>query len=412
MASDLLAERNHPMPQDYPEGPPTTPDGVEPNPRQEYPDFRARHHEQQAELRRRLVEFWGRLYLHTPHVFMTKVLVGLNVAVFVVMVLRGVSPAKPTAQDLLPWGANYGPYTLSGQWWRLVTCTFLHFGILHIGFNMWALWSVGPMVERLLGNMGFLVMYLVSGVIGSTVSVLWQPMIVGAGASGAVFGVVGALLGYLVRQRDSVPVVVLAQFKQSLVPFLIYNLLFGLVPGIDMSAHVGGFVAGFVCGLIQSQPLGAPRIGRLPRNILVAVAGPGLAALLLTGLGMPVVDPDAEVRRAGETEKKVLDLVRAADEKMRRGQISPEEFAGLLETQAIPEWSPAREQLLQIRGLPGKAQQRIAKLIEYMEDREQGWKLEAEALRENSPTKMQQAEEKQRAANRLVEQMKGDESEW
>jgi membrane associated rhomboid family serine protease len=343
---------------------------------------------------------------------MTQVLVGLNVAVFAVMTLRGVSPVNPTAQDLLPWGANFGPYTLSGQWWRLESSTFLHFGILHIGLNMWALWSIGPVVERLLGNTGFLVMYLVSGVLGSTASVLWNPIIVGAGASGAVFGVVGALLGYLIRQRDSVPMVILTQFKQSLVPFLIYNLLFGLVPGIDLSAHVGGFVAGFVCGLIQSQPLGAPAIGRLPRNLLVAVAGPGLAALLITGLGKPVVDPDAEVRRAGETEKKVLDLVRAADEKMRRGQITAEQFAGVLEAQAIPEWSRAREQLLQIHGLPDKAQKRVAKLIDYMEDREQGWKLEAEALRENNQLKMQQAEEKQRAANRLVEQMKGEESEW
>jgi rhomboid protease GluP len=396
------------MPEEFPQGPSRVPDGYQRTVHPDYADHVRQAHEQQAELRRRLVEFWGRLYLHTPRVFVTKVLVGLNVAVFVVMMLAGVSATSPSGKALLRWGANYGPLTLDGQWWRLITCMFLHFGVLHLGFNMYALWSVGPMVERLLGNSGFLIMYLVAGVLASTVSVLWHPVAYGAGASGAVFGVVGALLGYLVRQRDSVPVVVLAQFKQSLIPFLIYNLLFGLVPGIDMSAHVGGFCAGFLCGLVQSQPLGAPRIGRLPRNLLVALAGPALAALLITRFGGKVADPDEEVSQALESEHKAVAVFAAAAQQMNQHQIRPQQFASILEAQAIPELAKARERLLGLKGLSTEGQQYVAKLIEYMQTREQGWRLLAEGYREGDRMKQSRGEEQLEAAMRMLDELNKD----
>ena len=97
---------------------------------------------------------------------------------------------------VLEWGANFGPKTMDGQWWRLFTSMFLHFGIIHIGFNMWVLWNVGRLVERLVGNFGFALLYVVSGLLGSVASLAWNPTTISAGASGAVFGVVGALIGF------------------------------------------------------------------------------------------------------------------------------------------------------------------------------------------------------------------------
>ena len=83
----------------------------------------------------------------------TPTLVAMNVAIFLAMVSLGVSATTPRAWELLPFGANFGGYTVDGQWWRLLTSTFLHFGVLHIGFNMWCLWSLGRLAERMFGEL-------------------------------------------------------------------------------------------------------------------------------------------------------------------------------------------------------------------------------------------------------------------
>jgi rhomboid protease GluP len=100
----------------------------------------------------------------------TVVLIALNVLVFVVMVLQGVSVVSPTADSVLKWGADYGPLTLRGQWWRMVVSTFLHFGIIHLLFNMFVLFNIGLFMESLAGRVAFLVLYLVCGLGGSAAS--------------------------------------------------------------------------------------------------------------------------------------------------------------------------------------------------------------------------------------------------
>jgi len=123
-----------------------------------------------------------------PRVFVTWVLIAINLAVFVLMVIRGVGLMDPSIDSLLKWGADFGPLTTHGQWWRMLTSTFVHVGILHIAMNMYILLVSGPFVERLYGNVGFAVLYLLSGLGGSLVSLAWHPMLVSAGASGAIFG--------------------------------------------------------------------------------------------------------------------------------------------------------------------------------------------------------------------------------
>ena len=135
----------------------------------------------------------------------TIVLIVLNVLVFLMMVLQGVSIFSPTADSVLRWGADYGPLTLHGQWWRMVVSTFLHFGLIHLLFNMFVLFSIGLFLESLAGRVPFVVLYLVCGLGGSAASLAWHPSIVSAGASGAIFGLYGALLGFLVRHRGSIP---------------------------------------------------------------------------------------------------------------------------------------------------------------------------------------------------------------
>lgn len=151
-------------------------------------------------------EFGAKLQAITPTILVTPALVGLNVLVFLAMIMGGVHPFEPTTGSLLQWGANYGPMTVSGgQWWRLAASMYLHVGLIHLAFNMFVLWQAGGFIERLLGNAGFLIVYTASGLAGALVSVAWHPYVVSAGASGAIFGLYGALLGYLVVRATQFP---------------------------------------------------------------------------------------------------------------------------------------------------------------------------------------------------------------
>src|SRR2546430_2092972 len=120
-----------------------------------------------------------------PRPIITRLLVGLNVAVFIATAVAGVSVIDPSGEALLRWGADFGPRTLSGEPWRLLTSTFLHFGIIHLALNMWCLWALGTLAEPLFGWPAFLLLYLLSGLGGSVLSMLGHPLAGGAGGSGA-----------------------------------------------------------------------------------------------------------------------------------------------------------------------------------------------------------------------------------
>jgi rhomboid protease GluP len=235
----------------------------------------------------RAAEFARTLTRLTPRAFVTPTFVALNVLVFAAMAASGVNVFDPTAADLIRWGADYGPKTGNGQWWRLLTAAFVHAGLLHLLFNMWALLGAGVMVERLAGNVGFALLYLVSALAGSVASVCWHPQLVCVGASGAVFGVYGALLGFLLRCRGAVPAEALAPLRNSGAAFLVYNLAFGVLhPQVDVAAHVGGLAAGFLAGLALGQaPVPEARAGRPARNLAVGAAG--FLLLLVAMVGVP-----------------------------------------------------------------------------------------------------------------------------
>ncbi len=133
---------------------------------------------QQAHMR-----FWQRLIELTPHTLVTPTIVAVNAVIFVLMAIDSGAIFTFRGETLLKWGANFGPWTLDGEWWRLLTCTFVHGGLIHIGLNMWVLWDIGQFVERLAGNVGFLLLYVLSGLFGSLASVYWNPEVLSVGAS-------------------------------------------------------------------------------------------------------------------------------------------------------------------------------------------------------------------------------------
>ncbi len=184
----------------------------------------------------------------------TQAIFGINVAVFVAMVLAGVSITQPTMGQLWHWGANYGPLTIGGQWWRLLSCVFVHIGIIHIGFNMWCLWGLGKLAESVYGHWTFAAVYLITGIAASVTSLAWNPAGTSAGASGAIFGIAGALVASFYLGEFSMPKAAVSGLLRSVLVFVGYNLVFGAMSGhTDNAAHVGGLVSGLILGALIAK---------------------------------------------------------------------------------------------------------------------------------------------------------------
>ena len=199
----------------------------------------------------------------------TYLLVGINCAIFLLMVFGGVSPTGPTSQQLLHWGATNPQYVLAGgEWFRLVTATFVHIGIIHLATNMWCLWNLGLLGEPLLGAPGLIAVYLLTGAAGNLLSVaVNNPYTVGAGASGAVFGLAGVLILLLKSKYLPVPPSELQGLRRSVIYFAVLNFAIGAgtlflpasMPKIDNFAHLGGFLSGVAIGVPLVPKIGAGR---------------------------------------------------------------------------------------------------------------------------------------------------------
>jgi rhomboid protease GluP len=215
----------------------------------------------------------------------TLALLAINIAIFIIMVASGISWINPQTGQVLRWGADYGPYTLSGQYWRLVTSMFLHFGIIHIFGNMWCLWSLGQLAEKLLDSVSLLGLYLVTGIGASLLSLSWDPMRVSAGASGAIFGIAGALISVLYFGKLGLQPAGVRKLLGYVVRFAVLNLLFGLQGHIDNMAHLGGLVTGLLAGLFLARTFSvAPEERSARRRVVLAVS-----AVLVMLLFVPVI---------------------------------------------------------------------------------------------------------------------------
>jgi membrane associated rhomboid family serine protease len=175
----------------------------------------------------------------------TMTLIGINVGIYLLQLAGGAS-VNANSGWIFEHGALYGPLVAQGDWYRLLTAAFLHYGPLHLGLNMLALWWIGRPLESYLGPVRYLLLYLVSGLAGSAGALLLTPTGVTVGASGAIYGVLGAAI-VLERQGTYV-------LGGSALTLLIVNLAFSFaVPGISIGGHLGGAAAGALCILALSR---------------------------------------------------------------------------------------------------------------------------------------------------------------
>jgi rhomboid protease GluP len=216
----------------------------------------------------------------------TQVLVILNCLVFAYTVFAGAGLMAVNAPLLVKFGTNFGPLTLNGQWWRLFTSLFLHFGLFHLALNMWALWNVGQLAERLYGSPYFLVLYIFAGLCGSLLSLYWHPNLNSAGASGAIFGVLGALFAFMVNPKTRIPASIAAAERNSALIFIFYNLINGFaLANIDNAAHIGGLLGGMAMGWLLARPVDVEaRQNPVPRLALATFLG----LVLILALSWPL----------------------------------------------------------------------------------------------------------------------------
>lgn len=290
--------------------------------------------------------FHERLHARTPSTWALYAVMAVNVGVWLLNLLGGLSAMKPTSAELFAWGANSTTAVVrDGEWWRLLTATALHAGVMHLALNMVALWDAGRQVCRWFGNGQFLLIYLGSALAGSALSLHFSAQqAVSVGASGAVFGVLGALMAGVYQHRERVPRAMATRLLTSQGLFVVLMLAQGFASqGVDNAAHVGGLVAGAVMAwlLIERVDERAGVTQRFGHQVLaVAVTALGVGGLVWSA--QPGVDhPERFATQA--MLREVLPPLRAAETALqadanarREGRLPHDRFLDALERRHIP----------------------------------------------------------------------------
>jgi len=301
-------------------------------------------------------DFEARLKQLTPVTWALYLVVGLNVAVWLANLGAGISAFKPLPSELLAWGANSAASVVEDhQYWRLLTAAFLHGGFLHLALNMLGLWEAGKQLNRLHGNFQFLLIYLASALTGSALSLHFSAQqSVAVGASGAVFGVLGALLVAMHQHRGQIPGLVSKNVMTSQGVFLAYALVQGFSKqGIDNAAHVGGLIAGCVLAWLLTEKIAA--VATPVRRLSTAAIGTLLSGVAVAALVVTTPTPAVHHRQlfafqAGLT--RILPTMQAtekafqADVKaLREGKMSEAQFAEALQTRHLPGYQSVQRAL-------------------------------------------------------------------
>lgn len=335
----------------------------------------------------------------------------INSAVFAIMLAAGAGLWHTSNSVQLAWGANFGPATQDGQWWRLLSAMFLHFGVVHLALNMWALWDVGRLVERLYGRPRFLLLYLASGAIGNLLSLAVQGnQAVSGGASGAIFSLYGALLVFLWRERRHVERGEFRWFFAAASAFSLFALFMGqVVPGIDNAAHIGGLLAGALLGGVLARPWtpGSPRdrIGRW----LSALALASACLVLVARIPAPSYRLGEE-QRARAAIRQFLSDDRRISERWdailatgRRDAQSFDQIAGRIDTGVTADYQESFEQLSALSlDVAAPSARTLEILRKYAALRTNASQAMAEGLRAKDAAKVRQALEVARQAPSLA----------
>lgn len=335
--------------------------------------------------------------------FVTSIIINLNIAVFVLMVISGVNFMRPDTESLLKWGANLRQLTLHGEYWRLLTCCFLHIGILHLLFNMYALVYIGLLLEPYLGRARFLAAYLLTGIAASTASLWMHEQTVSAGASGAIFGMYGVFLAMLTT--NAIDKTVRKAMMSSILVFIVYNLANGTKGGIDNAAHIGGLVSGVIIGYLFYPSLKNPDKTELKMGSIAGIALVTLVGCFLACKNIPntLGEYYAKMKSFVAMENMALEIYRMPKTSPRDSLLAEIKDRGLY------YWNENIKLLNELDRikLPEEVHQRDKALKNYCELRIKSYNLIYKAINEDSDKYKDSIEVYNKQIQAVIDSLKG-----
>jgi membrane associated rhomboid family serine protease len=323
-------------------------------------------------------EFRQALRERTRWALVTPALLAVNLTAFVLMVWSPGAINDPAT--LASWGGNFWLLTRNGEWWRLFTSMFIHQGVLHLLVNLAGLAQIGLILERLVGRLIVLAVFLTAGLFASLVNLTTHPMAMSVGGSGAIFGLYGLLIAssiWSMRHRSSVTIPLAA--VKTLVPiaavFVLYNLANG---SLGIGAELTGLLAGLVCGTVLTKGVSdlKPAARRVAHLTAAAVVIAVLAAIPLRGIS----DVKPELERTVATEDRTAAAYKKAAARFGNGRIEAEELALLIDRTITPELQVTGARLKALVGVPKEHQTFVASAEEYVRLRSESWRLRSEWL--------------------------------
>lgn len=334
-----------------------------------------------------------------PRIPVTLWLIAANAGVFAVMLGFGAGLWHTGNGVQLAWGANFGPATKDGEWWRLGSALFLHFGLFHLAINMFSLWDGGRLAERMYGPARFVLIYLCSGLTGNLLSLIAQgDRAVSGGASGAIFGVYGALMVFLWRERGRLNASEFKWLFWGAVGFSIVTIVLGLqITGIDNAAHIGGLIGGILAGMALARPLDPTQPAGRRRWLAAATLAAGLA-LLIVNIPAAQYRWSEELQARDEISQFIGQDARISARwsailtHARDRQASFDELAGRIESEVSSPYAQSFEQLSKLHldaAAPSAAA--LQSLRNYAEIRRDASRALVEGLRTKDMQQIRQA---------------------
>jgi membrane associated rhomboid family serine protease len=351
-------------------------------------------------------EFNNFLRARTRYAIATPVLIALNGLVFVLTVLDGSGLGD--AELLVNWGANFAPRTTNGEWWRLLTATFVHSNSLHLLVTMLSVGLLGVVLERAVGRATFVAVYFAAAVIANAIALWTMPALsVTGGSSAAVFGLYGLLLaslgwGIVNRSAARIPLDVVKRIGIAAAVFFLYN---AATDDVGTTSELAGFAVGAAAGLVLARTVAhAPTAAN--RAAVLAAVSVAMAAVCVVPL-RGVMDVRSEIEAVVAMEQRTAAEYNTAVGKLRKGSIKASALAEMIGASIVPALRAARVRLSELEGVPPEHEPLVSAAGEYLHLREQSWRRRAKALVESDIGLLREAEKTERAALTAMDRLQG-----
>ena len=346
--------------------------------------------------------FSDALRTRTRWSIVTPALLALNVGLYVAMLSGSGAIGDP--ETLVAWGGGVGPRTTNGEWWRLLTATFVHARFWHLAVEMAALVQLGLVLERLVGHFAFAMVYVAAGVFGGLVSLVESPLAVSVGASGAIFGLYGLLIasilwGMIRRSAITIPLKALRYMAPGAAAFVLY----AVVSSPRHGAEFAGLLTGLLCSLVLAKGVSE----RKPRGARIAVTAAATLAIAVAAAAplRGMTDARPEIARIVAFEDRTAVAYQVKVDQFRLGTINAKALALLIDRTIRPELQAVRSRMDALERVPAVQQPLLARAGEYLRLRDESWRLRSDGLSHSSMRTLRKADDAEHASLQAYEEI-------